>query len=335
MNTKNQSLKCSQQVRNIPLERYHLPADGRKWKQAARSRSDFLVRLSTYANGDGTFVRNGRNYSPSLKTLLAHVGHGSYYRLTDDLQASGLLSWTREKHYERRIYTIHLPETGPALDLNQVPDSEITGPTFASEDQNQVPHSLEQVPHSQITGPTNGNHPSLPSLPSGKDQREREPSANEKPKPSLSLPSPSASAAAKTSGQEKIDAAESIQGLCSKLTGRVPNPRHVETLLQRFCLPDIEGAFCNYVAGLDPDSVRWAEKEFFADGKGASMVKIYQYAEWESLLTEQANNGGDIDEFLDENPVPPGLTNCDVLIKKARARLKRVKVDGRQTIGVL
>src|ERR1700683_4858215 len=136
MSKPNDSLKCSQLVRNIPLERYRLPDDGRKWKQAARRRSDLLLRLSSYANGDGTFARDGRNYSPSFRTLEKHVARKSFYRLTDALQALGLLSWTREKHYEQRHYTIHLPE--------QVSDSQESGVTFHS----------EQVSDSLITGAT-------------------------------------------------------------------------------------------------------------------------------------------------------------------------------------
>jgi hypothetical protein len=193
---KNQALKCSQQVRNIPLGWYRLPKDGRKWRQAARSRSDLLVRLSTYANGDGTFVgENGRNYSPRAATLLKHVGHGSYYRLADDLRTLGLLSWVRDRHYDYRHYTIHLPETGPTFTPKQVPDSEKTGPTFASEDQYQVPHSPE-------TGPTFVNNRSHsgpdPSLPSKEPSREREPSADEKPNPS-----PPHSNQSKSGGQDK------------------------------------------------------------------------------------------------------------------------------------
>lgn len=164
---KNQSLKCSQVVRNIPLERFRLPADGRKWKQAARSRSGLLSRLATYANGDGTFVRNGRNYSPSLETLQKHVGHGSYYRLTEDLQNLRLLSWIRERHYDRRIYTIHLENASEDSQEKQVPDSlSETGPTFNNQDEKQVPDSAEQVPHSQKTGPTMDSIRLLPSVPS-------------------------------------------------------------------------------------------------------------------------------------------------------------------------
>jgi len=160
---KNKSLKCSQIVRNIPLERYRLPADGRKWMQVARSRSELLVRLSTYANGDGTFVgENGINYSPSFETLEKHIARKSFYRLSDALRDTGLLSWTREKHYERRIYTIHLdqvplrPKSGVKLDAEQVSDSPEPSVTADGNDSNQVSHWPE-------SGATRDNHPSLPS----------------------------------------------------------------------------------------------------------------------------------------------------------------------------
>jgi hypothetical protein len=163
MAVKKQSPKCTIIIRNLPLDRFRLPGDGRKWKQAARSRSELLVRLSTYANGDGTFVRNGQNYSPSFETMEKHVARKSFYRITDALRAAGLLSWTREKHYERRVYTIHLPETGVTFEEKQVSDSQITGVTLDGSSQNQVSHSPDQVSHSPKTGVTMGHYPSLPS----------------------------------------------------------------------------------------------------------------------------------------------------------------------------
>ena len=166
----NESLKCSQEVRKIPLERFRLPNDGRKWKQAARSRKAFLHHLSGNANADGTFVRNGINFSPSLLTLLKDFAKASYFRMTDALQEIGLLSWTREKHHERRVYTIHLPEqvsyspdNTPKIREKQVSHSQITGLTFDGNCEEQVSDSQGQVSHSQITGLTSVNHPSLPS----------------------------------------------------------------------------------------------------------------------------------------------------------------------------
>jgi hypothetical protein len=156
MSKPNESLKCTQQVRNLPLDRFRLPSDGRKWKQAARSRSDLLLRLSSYANGDGTFVgETGRNYSPSLGTLTKHIAQQSYFRLTAALQELGLLSWTRAKHYYPRIYTIHLPDSSGSratFESEHIPDSEITPTTLE-----------EHLPHSPKSPTTMGDHPSLPS----------------------------------------------------------------------------------------------------------------------------------------------------------------------------
>jgi hypothetical protein len=159
---KKEVTKCSIEVRNLPLEAFRLPTDGRKWKQSARSRCALLGRLATYANPDGTFTRNGINYSPSLLTLLKHVSQKSYYRLADDLQRLGLLSWTREKHHERREYTIHLPEQ--VLDSSQNPSG--TGVILEVEQPEQVSDSPEQVSPRHRTGVTMGEHPSFPSLPS-------------------------------------------------------------------------------------------------------------------------------------------------------------------------
>jgi hypothetical protein len=163
MAAKKQSPKCTITVRNLPLDRFRLPGDGRKWKQAARSRSELLVRLSTYANGDGTFVRNGENFSPSWETLTKNVAKKSLDRHCDALHRLGLLSWTRENHYTRRVYTIHLQETGVTFGEKQVSDSQITGVTLDAGDQEQVSHSPEQVSHSQKTGVTMARVPSLPS----------------------------------------------------------------------------------------------------------------------------------------------------------------------------
>ncbi len=149
-----ESLKCSQAVRAIPLEKFHLPGDGQKWKQAARSRQNLLARLSTYANGDGLFERDGRNYSPSEKTITKHVAVNTYYRLSRDLQTLGWLSWTREqKHYGRRLFVIHLD--------NHLPDSPKSPTRFASE---YLPDSQKHLPSAKVITPsTMGNYPSSPN----------------------------------------------------------------------------------------------------------------------------------------------------------------------------
>lgn len=171
-----ESLKCSQVVRQMPLERFRLSSDSRKWKQLARSRQDVLLRLSTYANGDGTFERDGKNYSPSERKIIQHIDRKKYYRRTEELRRLGLLSWTREQYfYGRRIYTIHLsgkqvsdsPKTGVRFDEKQASDSE-TGVMF---DPKQVSDSQEQVsPWVPVTGVTMGHLPSSPITSSLRDE---------------------------------------------------------------------------------------------------------------------------------------------------------------------
>jgi hypothetical protein len=341
---KNQSLKCSQQVRGIPLERYRLPDDGRKWRQAARSRSALLVRLSSYANGDGTFVRDGRNYSPSLRTLLNHVGHGSYYKLTDELHASGLLSWTREKHYERRIYTIHLPESGPVFDQNQVQDSEIAGPTFDS-------RSPEQVQYSQITGPTSGNHPSLPSkAPSKEPSREREASAAEKPNQSLSHPSPSASEG-RGSGQEKLNGGSATPDRVADVDviaaayGRLMDEKgtkatgwakpmsrvHIEKLLSRFTRGEIIDALEYTFEGATEKNIPFIEKGFFADGGAAGIITRQRQKDWLYAI-QRFINATDLDDLEDDNldeflcnEIPAGLESKSWMINEAKKNWTRLQ----------
>jgi hypothetical protein len=151
--TKHIITKCSQEIERIPLEAFRLPKDGRKWKQSARSRCNLLLRISVKANPDGTFIGSrGQNFSPSFERLSKHVSRGSYTYLTNDLRDLGLLSWTRENHYARRVYTIHLPDTTP----NQYQDSPESLPRLDDETQNQYQDS-------SISVSTSMRVPSLPT----------------------------------------------------------------------------------------------------------------------------------------------------------------------------
>jgi hypothetical protein len=232
--SKNQSLKCSQVVRAIPLERFRLPGDGRKWHQAARSRKAFLLHLSSYANGDGTFtgVENGRNYSPSLKTLVKDFSRASYTRITGALQTLGLLSWTREKHYMRRIYTIHVQNqcsdsTESVLRLDGQPQEQCShSPEQCSDStesvlrldgqpQEQCSHSPEQCSDSTKSVLTSVHHPSLPSEEPSKESEPFLPSCDGKPSRSPS------NGKVKSSGQEKRYA-EAVEFII--MTAKKANP---------------------------------------------------------------------------------------------------------------
>jgi len=320
--TKNQSLKCSQQVRSIPLERYRLPDDGRKWKQAARSRSDLLVRLSTYANGDGTFVRNGRNYSPSFETLEKHVARKSFYRLTDALQAAGLLSWTRERHHDRRVYAIHLPEQ-VSHSQEKLPE---TGATLDVEDKEQVSDSPEQVSHSPKTGVTMDNYPSLPS----EEPREREPSASEKQ--NLSLVDSKKSKAPRIVKPGDVAYVISECGAMSdKYGGESPKPSDVEFFLARFSAEDIVSDFYNYIeTRKDDKSKRFAERAFFTVAgarNGAPFMGRRAAKRWADALRAAASNATNsscVDAWVRKNPPP---TECIANFDTAIAGAKRTQAQ--------
>jgi hypothetical protein len=147
--------RCTLNVRDLPLERFRLQRDGQKWKQAARSRFDLLLKLSTYANPDGTFESEDgkKNFSPSAKTLLRHYAKRSLYRLTNDLCQLGLLSWEREKnHYGRRTYRIHFQhEKQVPHSQNQVPDSQKTGATTAPDNRCHDGHCYQMPDSPELT----------------------------------------------------------------------------------------------------------------------------------------------------------------------------------------
>jgi 5S rRNA maturation endonuclease (ribonuclease M5) len=110
----NSPLKCGQIIRKIPLDQFRLPSDTRQWKQCARSRQNLLAYLATFANGDGSFIgERGVNYSPSEKTIIQRFDRATYYRRSEDLCDLGWLSWTRENHYGRRLFTIHIDNDLP------------------------------------------------------------------------------------------------------------------------------------------------------------------------------------------------------------------------------
>lgn len=148
---KSQSQGCSRAVRDLPLKRFCLPTDGRKWRVLARQRRALLLDISEYANGDGTFERavSGQaepvNFSPSIERLLKHWAHGPLYRYQNDLRLLHLLDWIRPDHHHRRIYRITVYAANPYTprEEEQVPDSQ----------KEQVRDSSEQVRDSQETRP--------------------------------------------------------------------------------------------------------------------------------------------------------------------------------------
>jgi hypothetical protein len=108
--------RCSLSVCNLPLERFVLPTDGRKAKQLARTRAALLLYLASFANGDGTFANDERNFSPSLKRLTKQFARTTLFERLNDLWDLALLPWTRPDHYSRRTYTIDPTADHPTVD---------------------------------------------------------------------------------------------------------------------------------------------------------------------------------------------------------------------------
>jgi hypothetical protein len=153
--------RCTIQIRKLPLETFRLPRDGRKWKQLARSRYGLLLEISTFANGDGSFLSPDPkiNFSPSFTKLLVHRSRDTLYRLANDIRELGLLSWHRNNHYGRRFYEIHLPE-------KQVRYSPENRSDIRGENRSDIQNNTSDQ-EDVITGPTSRPYPSLESLPSG------------------------------------------------------------------------------------------------------------------------------------------------------------------------
>lgn len=99
--------RCLLAVRKLPLERFHLPDDSRhKWRAVARSRAAVLEHLAGKARSDGSFLHDGRDYSPNAEKLQERFGERSFYRHCNELRDLGLLSWMRPNRQLKRTYYI-------------------------------------------------------------------------------------------------------------------------------------------------------------------------------------------------------------------------------------
>lgn len=108
-------------ARSLPLERYRLPSDGRKWRMVARNRQGVYNYLAGFPFGDGTFSRGGINYSPQEAAMLKHFGFSRSWLeiLLNGLKELGLLSWTRLNRHSKREYTLQNP------DVNYSPNTDV------------------------------------------------------------------------------------------------------------------------------------------------------------------------------------------------------------------
>jgi len=121
MTTTNNTKRCYNQVRDeMTPEMFRLPTDGRQSKHLCRARKFLFENIVSNANGDGTFIRNGIDYSPTITTIVKRTGYSkkTVLALLDDLNEMAFLTWTFttmqpspkvETHYLRHSYTAHLP----------------------------------------------------------------------------------------------------------------------------------------------------------------------------------------------------------------------------------
>src|ERR1700684_3829180 len=80
-------LRLSRDLRDIPLGRYRLSRDGRKWRSIGRERMALAEWLATYGDADGSRI------FPSVASMMRHFGwsNGKTFYLLNDLKELQLL----------------------------------------------------------------------------------------------------------------------------------------------------------------------------------------------------------------------------------------------------
>lgn len=147
-------MKCSLVVRDVPIESYRLPADGRKWKHECTLRRSLAMQLATYADGDGTRI------TPSVQTLLDGMGlhRATIHRLLKDLKALGFLKdgaigklRTRERVLDLDAMSSKIPKScsawPPVADSQPLPDSrQILHPAEVTPVADTIPPVADSIP---------------------------------------------------------------------------------------------------------------------------------------------------------------------------------------------
>ena len=116
-------LRLSRDLRDIPMVRYRLPRDGRKWRAIARERMALAEWLATHGDPDGSRIW------PAVASIIRHFGwsRGKTFYLLDDLKQLRLLE-SRGLHGERgpreRAMNIAAFLRGEALTATEVQHSE-------------------------------------------------------------------------------------------------------------------------------------------------------------------------------------------------------------------
>jgi hypothetical protein len=157
---------CLLAVRRMNLDRFRV-GDSRKWKVLARNLSALLEFLASFANDDGTFMRNGINYSPGQERMMKKFSFSDTWveALLKFLRDLGYLSWTRENKHDRCLYTINMEAVSDAnysgdSDPNYSEKKPVVTPTIQSPDAN---YSEKKA---VLTPTIDGEYLAYPSLPS-------------------------------------------------------------------------------------------------------------------------------------------------------------------------
>jgi hypothetical protein len=331
--------QCLIRVSALPLERYCLLADGRKWQSRARSRQSVLNFIARFANTDGTFTRNGINYSPSEARLMKHFGFSDTWieLLLDDLHQLGFLNWTRANRQGHREYTIIVSDSddkdSSKSDANysnpDAKDSPNPDANYSTSDANYSSLKPVLTPSIRSLTPTIGGSDANSrvgiSVLSAKEPREREPSSgqNLSHSPSAVLDKANAPQVREVAEQD----IEAVQDLCLRLTGQTDDPSLIRKLLENFSVDHVLGGFENFYGGLSKEQQGTAKLLFFVKGGGASAIRRYRAERWKTALqhtAETASTPTAVDEWVRSNPAPTEcVANIDKLVAAAKRTQKR------------
>jgi hypothetical protein len=317
--------QCLIRVSALPLERYRLPDDGRKWTRA-RNRQSVLNFLARFANDDGTFLRRATNYSPGELRLMKHFHFSRQWVeiLLDDLHQLGFLNWTRANRQAQREYTVIVSDSdgkdSPNCDANYSnPDDNDSSP-------NPVLTTTIQ-PLTTIIGGSDDKSGVVVSVLPSKEPREREPSAGQNLSRSRFLET---AKAPRIVDQNDVDAVGAeFSRLMEQYGTKYKDPKDgvssgwgkpvsrddIEKMLQRCSQDEIVSALQNTFAGAaDDQAIKYIEKNFFAKQGGVALVVRQRQKEWLANIQEYIDAVDvhelpetDLDDFLRDTPVPAGI----------------------------
>jgi len=147
------SVKLSRQLAVLPVEKYRLPKDGRKWQAVARNRMMLADFLGTHGDGDGSRV------FPSVATMAKKFGwsESKTYYLLADLKELRLLEstphYSAPKHHRTRIRQMNIAAflDHPGLQDRQSQDSKIGQDSKIQDSKIDMQDSKIRVQDSNVT----------------------------------------------------------------------------------------------------------------------------------------------------------------------------------------